>query len=240
MQLPKFLVIAFQLIHIYKYRKSFLCSCWRNITRSKTHFQGIWQVSPSCQLVPLAATSYIARRDAHRAGSAGPATPLELDSTEAYAESVTNDSFALNDSSNSVQKNLSFSHHLNPQKIHVHKPTSLKLLILNCQSIKNKQPEFETLIDSTKPDIIIGTESWLADSMLDAEYLPTDRYHPFRRDRDENGGGTFVLVSRQFVCTEIKVSNNPCELVFVEVKLTGSSNLIVGSFYRSQATDQAY
>ena len=45
----------------------------------------------------------------------------------------------------------------------------LRIINLNCQSLKNKKAEFLSLIDSTKPDIIIGTESWLSNSISDTE-----------------------------------------------------------------------
>ena len=37
----------------------------------------------------------------------------------------------------------------------------LRILIMNCQSIKNKKAELHTIINSAKPDIILGNESWL-------------------------------------------------------------------------------
>ena len=37
----------------------------------------------------------------------------------------------------------------------------LRILIMNCQSVKNKKAEIHTIIDSAKPDIILGNESWL-------------------------------------------------------------------------------
>ena len=37
----------------------------------------------------------------------------------------------------------------------------LRILIMNCQSLKNKKAEIHTIIDSAKPDIIFGNESWL-------------------------------------------------------------------------------
>ena len=37
----------------------------------------------------------------------------------------------------------------------------LRVLVINCQSIKNKKYDMEYLTESTKPDIIIGNESWL-------------------------------------------------------------------------------
>ena len=37
----------------------------------------------------------------------------------------------------------------------------LRILIMNCQSVKNKKAEIHTIINSAKPDIILGNESWL-------------------------------------------------------------------------------
>ena len=36
-----------------------------------------------------------------------------------------------------------------------------RILIMNCQSIKNKKAGLHTIIDSAKPDIILRNESWL-------------------------------------------------------------------------------
>jgi hypothetical protein len=36
------------------------------------------------------------------------------------------------------------------------------VLTINFQSIKNKKPEVELIIESCKPSIIFGTETWLS------------------------------------------------------------------------------
>ena len=41
------------------------------------------------------------------------------------------------------------------------KISPLRILNINCQSIKKKQDRMENLIDSTNPDIVIATETWL-------------------------------------------------------------------------------
>jgi hypothetical protein len=48
-------------------------------------------------------------------------------------------------------------------------------------------------IDSSQPDIIIGTETWLTKDMNSSEFIPND-FEVFRRDRgsDPHGG---VLIS---------------------------------------------
>ena len=67
---------------------------------------------------------------------------------------------------------------------------------VNCQSVKNKIPELHTLLDTEKPDILIGTESWLTPDIQNSEIIPPDLgYSIFREDRTSSiGGGVFILV----------------------------------------------
>ena len=48
----------------------------------------------------------------------------------------------------------------------------LRILIMNCQSIKNKKAEIHAVIDSAKPDIILGNESWLTPEIKNSEIFP--------------------------------------------------------------------
>ena len=48
----------------------------------------------------------------------------------------------------------------------------LRILIMNRQSIKNKKAELHTIIDSAKPDIILGNESWLTPEIQNSEIFP--------------------------------------------------------------------
>ena len=57
-----------------------------------------------------------------------------------------------------------------------------RLLILNCQSIIAKKPNFLNLINEHKPDFIAGTESWLSDSIHNNEIFPST-YSIYRYDR---------------------------------------------------------
>jgi hypothetical protein len=51
--------------------------------------------------------------------------------------------------------------------------THLRVLVINCQSIKNKKYDMENLTESTKPDIIIGNESWLHKDIQYKEVFPS-------------------------------------------------------------------
>ena len=46
-----------------------------------------------------------------------------------------------------------------------------RILIMNCQSIKNKKAEIHAVIDSAKPDIILGNESWLTLEIKNSEII---------------------------------------------------------------------
>ena len=65
------------------------------------------------------------------------------------------------------------------------------ILNINFQSLRKKGNLLEALIESSKPDIILGTETWLDSSIKSSEILPPYlNYDIERRDRpsDPHGG----------------------------------------------------
>ena len=60
---------------------------------------------------------------------------------------------------------------------------------MNCQSVKNKKAEIHTIIDSAKPDIILGNEYWLTPNIKNSKKFP-DSFDAIRKDRvcDAHGG----------------------------------------------------
>ena len=110
------------------------------------------------------------------------------------------------------------------------------MLVINCQSIKSpgKPAQLQNIIQSTRADIIIGTESWLSPDIKSAEVFPSS-FNCYRRDRPKGqGGDVFLLVSNLYESEEpeeLKVDQD-CELVWAKVKVQGSKDLYVGSLYR--------
>ena len=125
------------------------------------------------------------------------------------------------------------------------KDRPMRVVIMNCQSCCNKKAEISNLLDSTQPDVVIGTESWLHKDIYSSEIFP-DNYEVFRNDRQgkhghQQGGGVFILVLREYLAREVPNSRQEdCELIWVEIQAKGSKNIIIGSFYRPQHTDTSY
>ena len=112
----------------------------------------------------------------------------------------------------------------------------MRVLILNTQSIKSpgKPAQLQTLIQFTNADIVIGSESWLNPSISSSEVFPPD-FTCYRNDRSSGKcGGVFLLVSNQFDSYEPEElkAGDECELVWAKLKVQGSKDLYIGSFYR--------
>nr|MCS5551204.1 hypothetical protein [Gammaproteobacteria bacterium] len=113
----------------------------------------------------------------------------------------------------------------------------LKILNLNFQSIKNKKQDLLEIIDTVKPDILIGTETWHDPSISSYEYFPPDLYNVFRHDRPPNinnqsHGGVLIAVNKDFISSEIQTLQTDCEIVWAEINVAGSRNIKIASFYR--------
>ena len=59
-----------------------------------------------------------------------------------------------------------------PEFLPSHLLTSMKLAVINCQSVQAKMYSFNNLIYQNLPDIIVGTESWLTNSIKSSEIFP--------------------------------------------------------------------
>ena len=106
----------------------------------------------------------------------------------------------------------------------------MKVIVINCRSIRNKVAAFEVLISSIDPDIVIATESRLTPDVRNSEILPS-AYSIFRRDRQGHGGGVFIMTRKEMICSEVELPK-PCEMVAVDIELKGQQNVKVVAFYR--------
>ena len=117
---------------------------------------------------------------------------------------------------------------------------NLRILTINCRSIKDKTSELKTTIDYTKPDIIISTESWLEgikpgenptkDAIKSSEIFPSN-YTAYRDDRGSlGGGGVFILVNN-IIATEQVQYITKCEIEWIKIKSKDAKDLLIGALY---------
>ena len=93
----------------------------------------------------------------------------------------------------------------------------LVLLQVKCMSIYIKALDFWNLIDTCKPDVVIGTESWIHQEISNADVFSGDQTIS-RRDRHTRGGGVvFICVNNYTTCAEQWV-DDVHEMTAVEAK----------------------
>ena len=124
--------------------------------------------------------------------------------------------------------------------LHIPPKRNLRILTVNCRSIRDKTSEFKATLNYTKPDIVIGTESWLKgikpgqnpskDAIKSSEIFP-ENYTSFRNDRGTLGGGVFILVQNNIIATEQPQYVTDCEIDWVKIKLKNQKDLLIGGFY---------
>ena len=117
---------------------------------------------------------------------------------------------------------------------------SLKVHVVNCRSIVDKKLEFSNLVNSSKPDIVLGTESWLKPKHLTSEVFDVDLgYTIFRRDRIKKaGGGVFIAIRNCFIAQEIPELQSECEDLWVKLDLVGNKPLVIGAYYKPLEGDE--
>ena len=96
-------------------------------------------------------------------------------------------------------------------------------MTINCRSIRDKKSEFAALVNYAKPDIIIGTESWLkgikpgkppTESPIKSAVNFPENFKVYRNDRGTLGGGVFIAVHSELVSIEQPESVTECEIEY--------------------------
>ena len=105
-----------------------------------------------------------------------------------------------------------------------------------------KRSKFYAFLDYHKPDIVVGTESWLHKDIPDCGVFPSFLGYnpPIRRDRpgDTKGGGVFILVSQRLVVCEQPQLSTDCKTVWAKVQVVEAKPLLIAAYYRPSEHDQ--
>ena len=126
-----------------------------------------------------------------------------------------------------------------PHNKHQNIGKNLKILNVNCQSISAHRGEFQNLILSTDPDIIIATETWLTPAISNSECFPTDLYQVERKDRTRGRGGGILIACKTSLSMTREIDlETECELMWCKLNLRQSKSLYIGAFYRPHESDE--
>ena len=110
-------------------------------------------------------------------------------------------------------------------------------LILNANCISGKRTELANIVDYTKPDAILITDTKLDASIKSSEFLPPGYSQPKHRDRTFAGGGrVLIAVCDCYTAVEIDPPTSLAlhdEIIWVEVSLRNKQKLILDCFHRT-------
>ena len=119
---------------------------------------------------------------------------------------------------------------------------SLCILNINFQRLRKKGKLLEAIILDADPDVILGTETWLDNSIKYSEILPNHLgYDIQRRDRlSDPHGGVLTAAKRCHMLSNIYCSE-AVEFLYDTIKVDDKKALMVTSYYRPpNRTDDHY
>ena len=114
---------------------------------------------------------------------------------------------------------------------------TLRILNVNFQSVKTKQGELLNLIESTDPDVIFGTETWIDHSIKDSQFLPSG-FTTYRKDRNLGGGGVIIAVKNELLTSAVPEFETDCEIVWCKLNLVGHRAIYLSCFYNPKTSNE--
>ena len=107
-------------------------------------------------------------------------------------------------------------------------------IIVGHLNVNHIEKKFEPLVSLVKDklDIAFFSETKVDSSFPLSQFLIEGYTSPFRRDRDQNGGGILLYVREDIPCKEIKFSNFPddIECLIIEIKLRDKKYILIGGY----------
>lgn len=100
--------------------------------------------------------------------------------------------------------------------------------------------KFFSFVELNKPDVIVGTETWLTEDLFDSEFFsPKHGFTLYRRDRiGQKGDGVIILVISDIPSEEKSEFNSDCENLWLQLYLAGSKSVLIGAYYKHHELDQ--
>ena len=116
---------------------------------------------------------------------------------------------------------------------------NFRIIEANVNSLKGKKQQLKALIETERPDCLILVETKLDNSYQSSEFFDLNTWNVVvRQDRNINGGGVIIAVSRKFVVSPVNIeyddNSNP-ELFWIKLHpIKRQKPIYICGFYRSQ------
>ena len=110
---------------------------------------------------------------------------------------------------------------------------SLRILVINFQSVRKKGKSIDILVETTCPDVILGTETWLSNDIPSSYFFDQGPgYSVHRRDRpNDPHGGVLIAVKNNLEMTNI-VESRDLELISGTLIITKTKKMLLCAYYR--------
>jgi len=112
--------------------------------------------------------------------------------------------------------------------------SAIKCIIINCNGLKSsdKQATFKAALDQHDPDIVLGCESKIDNTIATYSIFPAC-YTVYRNDRNKHGGGVFIAIKDSIITSDMpdfQFSGNG-EIVWASIEFVNAKPLYIASFY---------
>ena len=106
-------------------------------------------------------------------------------------------------------------------------------MAINFCSFRKKNSDLAVCVENYNPDIIIGTETHLDNSVNSSELFPN--YSVIRKGRnfDNSKGGVLIALISDLTGTHRTDLNSNCEIIWVTIEIQGMKDITRDAFYRS-------
>ena len=119
-------------------------------------------------------------------------------------------------------------------------PGNLRIGVVDINGMRGKRAELAELVNSTRADIFVITETKIDNTMNPSEFLPRHFNGSIHRNRNAHGGGVMLAMKKGIIAEEVELkASKSGEITCAKIHLAKANPLYVCAYYRppSDATE---